>query len=546
MSPAAEPPWCAGGGVVSTTAPTTHAASVAPALRPSFIDGAFCDGSGAAVSGLDPLGKPRPIFHEATAAEVERAVACAQRGLGAWSQRPQAERLQILRRYAELTVRDREALAAILADEVGKPLWECREEAAALAAKVEQTAQSAAERQAPRDAEHGSGAAGFRSALRHAPLGVFAVFAPYNLPLHLANGHLVPALLAGNTVVIKSSELAPRASLAQVALLLEAGVPADAVQLLAGARATGEALIASPHIAAVAFTGSTATGRAIHRALGGRTEVLLALEMGGNNPLVVLPGDDAGAFDVETVATLCVLSSLMTSGQRCTSARRLIVPHGALGDALVAAVVARAQALRIGSAYDDPAPFCGPLVTPAAAAAVQAAVARRIAAGALALLPMRQLAFSSAALSPAILDVSTAVPRSGPDAWRGAALPDEEVFGPLLHVLRVADKDEAFAAACATRFGLSAALVGGTADDFEVFRSRVPAGIVNHNRPTNGALSTLPFGGVGWSGNHRPAGATSIDYCAYPVASTQAAAPQIPAALPPGLDTRPPAAVSAP
>ncbi len=524
---------------MSVAATMASAAGAVPALRPSWIDGAFCDGAGAAVRGLGPLGEPRPVFHEASAAEVERAVTCAQRAGVAWSRRPQAERLQILRRYAELTVRDREPLATLLAEEVGKPLWECREEAAALAAKVEQTAQAAAERQAGRDAEHGNGAAGFRSALRYAPLGVFAVFAPYNLPLHLANGHLVPALLAGNTVVLKSSELAPRSSLAQVSLLLEAGVPPDVVQLLAGARATGEALIASPHIAAVAFTGSTATGRAIHRALGGRTEVLLALELGGNNPLVVLPGDDSGAFDVEAVATLCVLSSLLTSGQRCTSARRLIVPRGALGDALIAAVVARAQAARVGPAGADPAPLCGPLVPPAAAAAVQAAVARRVDAGARELLPMRLLDWSPAALSPAILDVSAAVPRSGPHAFQGLALPDEEVFGPLLHVLRVADQREAFAAAGATRFGLSAALIGGTVEDFEAFRAEVPAGIVNHNRPTNGALSTLPFGGVGWSGNHRPAGATSVDYCAYPVASTLAAAPQIPAMLPPGLASAP-------
>lgn len=484
-------------------------------LAAAWIAGQRLSGDGSWLRMRGPLGEDRPPFRAATVAQVDDAVCSAKAAFPAWASTPFDERLAILRRYAALANEYKDALADILAAEVGKPRWECLEEAGAIAGKVELTVRAFAERAADASSQQ----AGFRGAVRHQAHGVFAIFVPYNLPLHLPNGHLVPALLAGNTVVLKASEYAPQSSMAMVSLLLDAGLPAEAVQLLPGDRGTGEALVAHPGIDGVAFTGSSQAGRAIHRALAGRTEVMLALEMGGNNPMVVQP-----PLDPDVLGRLVVLSSMLTTGQRCTSARRLIVPHGTDGDAVVAAVVEAAANVHIAAATADPAPFCGPLVDPGAADRVWAAWQQRVAAGAQVLLPMQRLPWSPAALSPGVLDVTAL----------GPALPDEEVFGPLLHVLRVDSFEQALRVAAATRYGLSAALIGGDEAQFDTFRSRVRAGIVNRNRPTNGALSTQPFGGIGFSGNHRPAGWTSVDYCVWPMASTEADVAVLPA-LPPGM-----------
>ena len=484
-------------------------------LDAAWIAGARVPGDGDWLRMRGPLGEDRPPFRAATAAQVGRAVASAKSAFPAWAATSIEERLAILRRYATLATESKDAIADLLAAEVGKPRWECLEEAGAIAGKVDLTVRAFAERAADSSSQQ----AGFRGALRYQAHGVFAIFVPYNLPMHLPNGHLVPALLAGNTVVLKASEYAPQASLAMVSLLIEAGLPPTAIQLLPGDRATGEALVAHPGIDGVAFTGSSTAGRAIHRALAGRTEVMLALEMGGNNPMVVLP-----PLDPAVMGRLVVLSSMLTTGQRCTSARRLVVPRGAEGDAIVAAVVSAAAQVRIAGAHVDPAPFCGPLVDPGSADRVVAAWERRVAAGARVLLPMERLSWSPAALSPGVLDVSDL----------GAALPDEEVFGPLLHVQRVGSFEEALDVASATRYGLSAALIGGDEAQFARFRGVVRAGIVNRNRPTNGALSTQPFGGIGLSGNHRPAGWTSVDYCTWPMASTEADVAVLPP-LPPGM-----------
>ena len=484
-------------------------------LQAAFIEGRSCAGRGAWVRRRGPLGTERPAFRAASADDVDQAMQSAARAFPAWSRTPFAERLAVLERFAVAARARHEGLARILAEEVGKPLWECREEASALAGKVELTVRAFSERASEKTTE----LAGFRGVQRFRPHGVFAVFSPYNLPMHLPNGHILPALLGGNTVVLKSSELAPQSAMALVELLVEAGLPPEAIQLLPGERATGEAIVAHPLLRGLAFTGSSPTGRAIHRALGGRTEVISALEMGGNNPMLVLP--DA---DPSVMGPLVVLSSMLTSGQRCTSARRLIVPEGAAGDRIVDAVVQAAASIRIDRADAEDEPFCGPLVAPEAADGVWRAWEARVAAGARVLLPMTRLeSLSPAALTPGIVDAT------------GIALPDEEVFGPLLHVVRVPDFEAGLRVAADTHYGLSAALCGGGEADFARFVEAVPAGIVNRNRPTNGALSTQPFGGNGWSGNHRPAGFTSVDYCVWAMASTESEAVALPAKMPPGF-----------
>jgi succinylglutamic semialdehyde dehydrogenase len=206
-----------------------------------------------------------------------------------------------------------------------------------------------------------------------------------------------------------------------------------------------------------------------------------------------------------------VQSAFLSAGQRCTNARRLIIGPGS--DALVEAVVALADRLIIGAPFDEPAPFMGPVIANGAADALVAGWQRLVAAGGRVLRPLTRPAADRPFLSPAIIDMT------------GCASEDTEYFGPILQIIRVPDWDAAIAAANATRFGLAAGLVGGDATRFDDFWARTRAGIVNWNRPTNGASSAAPFGGVGMSGNHRPSALYAADYCAFPVATLAADAP---------------------
>jgi succinylglutamic semialdehyde dehydrogenase len=227
--------------------------------------------------------------------------------------------------------------------------------------------------------------------------------------------------------------------------------------------------------------------------------------LGGNNPLVVWD-----AADLESAAHLVVQSAFVTAGQRCSCARRLIVPTGAFGDRLLAALCDLASRIRTGAPFETPQPFMGPVIDNAAADVLWRAFDARVAAGARVLHPMVRLDCAGPFLAPGVIDVT------------GVDAPDEELFGPLLQVIRASDIDAAMSAANATRFGLSAGLISEDPALFERFRRDIRAGVVNWNRPTTGAASGAPFGGVGQSGNHRPSAFYAADYCAYPVASLEA------------------------
>ncbi len=341
--------------------------------------------------------------------------------------------------------------------------------------------------------------------LRHRPHGVMAVLGPYNFPGHLPNGHIVPALLAGNTVIFKPSELTPGVGAAMADIWREAGVPDGVFSIVQGGRETGEALI-DANIDGLLFTGSAATGMQFRRRFAERPDVILALELGGNNPLMVWDGD------VIEAAAIAVQSAYATSGQRCSCARRLIVPEGQFGDAVVDAVSELAWRLPIGSWDEDPQPYLGPLISERAAETARQQVDQLLALGARAILPLAFVDGRNATfVRPALLDVT------------GVQAPDEEIFAPVLQVIRVASFDDAITAANNTRFGLAAGLVTSQDSLWQRFLLEARAGIVNRNRPTTGAAGAAPFGGLGESGNHRPSAFYAADYCAYPMASFEAA-----------------------
>ena len=355
--------------------------------------------------------------------------------------------------------------------------------------------------------------------LRHKPHGVVAVFGPYNFPGHLPNGHIVPALLAGNTVVFKPSEQTPKVAELTLGCWIEAGLPAGVLNLVQGARQTGAALAAHPGIDGLFFTGSSRTGNLLHAQFGGHPETILALEMGGNNALIV---DQLADIDA---AVYCIIqSAFISAGQRCTCARRLLVPEGEWGDGLLGRLVSVAASLRVGAYDAEPAPFMGAVISLDAAQHLLKVQERLIDKGARPLLGMSQPLEGAALLTPGIIDVSAVQPRA-----------DEEVFGPLLQVVRYADFDAAIVEANATRFGLAAGLLSDSRERYEAFWLSSRAGIVNWNKPLTGAASSAPFGGIGASGNHRPSAYYAADYCAYPVASLESEQLVLPDSLAPGV-----------
>lgn len=482
-----------------------------------FISGKWRGGSGALFQSLNPAsGEVVWKGNAASNQDVMDAGTAARKAFASWSMTSLDDRMVIIRRYAELVNANKTELAALISAEAGKVMWDAAGEATAMANKIDISLKAFEERTGTREAVNGA----IRSKLSHRPHGVMAVFGPYNFPGHLPNGHIVPALIAGNTIIFKPSELTPAVAEMMVKLWAEAGLPAGVLNLVQGARETGAALVECTEIDGLLFTGSANTGFAIARQLLDRPHVIQALEMGGNNPLIVHEVED-----LEAAAVMTILSAFISSGQRCTCARRLIVPKGAEGDAFIEKLASMMDRIIVGSGKANPAPFMGPLISAQAAKNVLDAQAALEDAGAFVLRRCEALPAGDAFLSPGLIDVTPVARRV-----------DEEVFGPMLQVIRVNSFDAAIAEANNTKYGLASGLISDSRARYDYFYPRSRAGIVNWNQQLTGAASTAPFGGIGWSGNHRPSAFYAADYCAYAVASMEQAEGKVAMpALPQGL-----------
>jgi len=347
-------------------------------------------------------------------------------------------------------------------------------------------------------------ALGNKIAVRHKPHGVLAVLGPYNFPAHLPNGHIVPALLAGNAVVFKPSEKTPATGAMLVDCFHEAGVPQGVLRLLIGGVAEGKALAGDDGIDGLLFTGSAGAGASLARQFAEVPHKILALELGGNNPIVVWDCKDLAA-----AAAIVVQSAYLSAGQRCTAARRLIV-EDRHHEALVDEIVKLTDRLIVDHPHADPQPFMGPVIDLVTADILQDRFLGLMMKGGTPIRRLDRPHEERPYLTPALIDMTEAKGRL-----------DEELFGPVLQMIRVKDFDAAIAEANNTRFGLAASIVTKTPELYERFWSEVRAGVINWNKPTNGAPSSAPFGGVGASGNHRPSAFYAADYCAYPVTSSE-------------------------
>lgn len=482
-----------------------------------FINGQWQAGQGNEFSSLNPVTQEAVwTGSSATEADVDQAVKAARGAFKSWKKTSLESRIEICRKFAELLKENQEHLASVIGRETGKPLWESRTEIGAMIGKVEISVKAYNERTGTRSSDLPDG----QAVLRHKPHGVVAVYGPYNFPGHLPNGHIVPALIAGNTVVFKPSEQTPMMAEETLKLWEKAGLPAGVLNLVQGAAETGIALSNHTQIDGLFFTGSVPTGELIHKQFAGNTGKILALELGGNNPLIV--DED---IDVDGALHHVLFSAFISAGQRCTCARRLMVPNGEAGDAFLEKLIDATLNLKVGRFDDEDQPYMGSVVSLQAADQLLQAQADLVAKGGVSLLEMTRLEEGTALLTPGIIDLTDA-----------KDVPDTEYFGPLLSVYRYDSFAEAIELANNTRYGLSAGLLSNSAERYAEFLDDIRAGIVNWNKPITGASSSAPFGGVGASGNHRASAYYAADYCAYPVASMESESLVKPEKTSPGMN----------
>lgn len=478
------------------------------------IAGKWVSATGATFSSHNPSnGEVIWSGYESAAGEIDAAIAAARGTAQDWAWRPLDERIGIIESFRDLLKERGEQLSLAISWEVGKPVWEARTEVQAMIGKIDVSVAALQERRSERTIE----LSGSQGVTRYKPLGVLAVFGPYNFPGHISNGHIVPALLAGNAVVFKPSELTPLVAEWTMRIWEDAGLPPGVLNLVQGGRETGIALVAHPGHNGVLFTGSLNAGLSISRALVDRPEAIVALELGGNNPLVI-----HDVSDIDAAVYTTIQSAYITSGQRCTCARRLIVPDG--NENYLERLVEAIPRLVVGPPDGDPEPFMGPLIHSRAVDAVLAEQTRILSAGGSPLVEARRLSQGDAFVSPGLVDATAVTERN-----------DEEVFGPLLQLIRVPDFESAVQEANNTQYGLVAGLLCDDRRKYEQFYRGVNAGLINWNSPTTGASGKLPFGGTGRSGNHRPSGYFMIDACNVPVASLERETLSLPGTLLPGV-----------
>jgi succinylglutamic semialdehyde dehydrogenase len=457
----------------------------------------------------DELGKFQYSY-----ASVDDAVQSARKAFLSWRRKPTTERADLLKKYQAAIKRREAELAEVIAREVGKPLWEAKTEIAAMMNKVDITIQESiryvTDFQVPKIMENTQGACRYRA------LGVLAVIGPFNFPGHLPNGHIVPALLTGNTIVFKPSEKSPMVGQLMAECMQEAGFPAGVFNLIQGEREVGRRLCVHEGIDGILFTGSYEVGTRIKQDTLQQHWKLLALEMGGKNSAIVW--DDA-QIDLAIHETLT--GAFLTAGQRCSATSRVIVSNKILNE-FVSRFHNRAKAFTISHPLDNP--FMGPLIDQGSVDRYMKFLGIAIREGCELLMRGKslELAWKGNYVTPSICVVKD----SSLDQTRKSIYQQTEMFAPNLAILGVNEIEEAIAQANATQYGLVTSVFTQNRATYEKCLDGLEMGLINWNKSTVGASSRLPFGGLKKSGNHFPTALTATQYCTYPIASLEVAEPQ--------------------
>lgn len=460
-----------------------------------YINGEWKQGLGEVFSSLNPATFEQ--IWEGPCCSVEQIHAtfkAAKQAFEQWKLTPFEKRVEYLEKCNQKLFESKEELELLLSQEIGKPLWESKIELASMQKKlgvsIESYQKFCKEKHFDEKKHHVQ--------VRYKPHGIVAIISPFNQPGHLTLGHMIPALLAGNTVILKGSELVP----AFITKLIECfePLPSGVVNLLHGGAFVGKEIAKHPLLNGLFFTGSYLVGKELVSLLGSGFNKILVLEMGGNNPLVI-----DTEYDLDKASEWAAYSAFLTTGQRCISARRLIL-LGSRKQEFIEALVAKTQSLKIGPYTDDPEPFMGPVADQRAKYKILKTQKQWAEHGHRVLLNAEDQ--KACFISPSIIELDENIP-----------FYDKEVLGPLLSVKQVSTIEQAISESNSSHYGLAAGLISNNEQWFEKYFFEVDAGIINWNAPLTEATSRGPFGGIKDSGNHRPTGFFASHYSSYPVIS---------------------------
>jgi succinylglutamic semialdehyde dehydrogenase len=473
-----------------------------------FIDGVFVlaekphgEFKDVSPADLNDLVMTVPFSHD----HIDQACSAAKKAYPGWATTSLEDRKSALLRLKEVFIAHESEMAELISRDTGKPLWDATTEAKALASKIDITLGHSLK--LVEDVHVPNALPGVEGVIRYRSRGVMAVLGPFNFPAHLPNGHIIPALLAGNTVVFKPSEQTPAVGQFLAQMIEKAHLPKGVFNMVQGDSASGRRLVVSEDVDGILFTGSYEVGLKIKQETMNHYWKILALEMGGKNSTVVW--DDA---DIDKAIYETLVGAFLSTGQRCSGTSRIFL-HEKIADAFTERFYQAAKKLTIGHWRENP--FMGPLIN---ASAVEKyirfqEIANRENCESLMRGKSLDLKQKGYYVTPSIHLVKKFDPAS--------VYQKSEIFGPNVAIMKVSDFDETMKTVNSSGYGLVMSLFTNNRSLYEksLFQARV--GLLNWNRTTNGASSKLPFGGMGKSGNDRPSAHFAIQYCTIPVASLE-------------------------
>lgn len=451
---------------------------------------------------------------------VDDACLSAKRAFREWSERTMEERMEALLKVKGLFEEKREQLAITISRETGKPLWETATEVNAMIGKFTITFDHSLKLIEEMRLENAL--PGVDGVIRYRPRGVMAVLGPFNFPGHLPNGHIVPALITGNTVVFKPSELTPATGQLMAECYLEAELPPGVFNLVHGDGETGRRLAGHKDVDGVLFTGSYETGLKITEATINDYWKIRALEMGGKNATVVWNDADMDKAIYETV-----IGAFLSAGQRCSCTSKVFV-HKDIANEFTEKFYQRSKKLTIGHWSQNP--FMGTLINEKSVNTYLKFQDIALREGCEKIMRGKALETEVRGhyVTPSIYKVKEYDEKS--------IYQNTEIFGPNVAIYEATDMDEVIEMNNSSGYGLAMALFSKNKDLYEKCLKRAKVGLLNWNRTTNGASSRLPFGGYGKSGNDKPSAHFAVYYCTAPVASLEDSTSFDPTKVMPGMN----------
>ncbi len=450
---------------------------------------------------------------------VAMATTAARHAFESWSELTFEQRKSYLMRLKEIYSSHKDEMAEVISRETGKPTWEANTEVQAMINKIDITVSTSIHLLDEVKVENALPKVdGY---IRHKARGVMAVLGPFNFPGHLPNGHIIPALATGNTVIFKPSEKTPAIAQLMAQLFEKAEFPRGVFNVVQGDGEVGKRLAVHEHVDGVLFTGSYEVGLKIKQDTMNHFWKILALEMGGKNAAIVW-----GDADLDKAIYECITGAYLTAGQRCSCTSRLIL-HRQIADQFLKRFYETAKKLTIG--YWQDSPFMGPLIS---ADAVEKyirfqEIAKREGCESMMRGKALETNHDGYYVTPSISLVNKA------DA--NSVYQKSEIFGPNVAVYVVDDFEEALHINNATGFGLVTSVFTKDRSRYELALKKARVGMVNWNRATNGASSRMPFGGLGKSGNDRPTAHFAVYYSTVPVACLEDMTPLDRSSILPGV-----------